>query len=191
MELGQGTTTAREAGYPGVTADRVRLFRDRESIMPNRSRPTSLLVTMLRMRSPTRLGAVTLVIALSLAGVVAGTGTALARDSSANITFGDDCYSAFNPTCHTVFSRSYTHNVLAPAASGTATGLLASIVGLCVAVWKTPGGATCSAIFGAYSGASQAAISQAAAQNQCAGYTTYFSDAIAVWRTDNSSMCKP
>jgi hypothetical protein len=54
-----------------------------------------------------------------------------------------------------------------------------------------PGTATCSMIFGTYGEPSIAAISQAAAQNQCAGYTTYFTDAIAIWRTDNGPLCKP
>jgi hypothetical protein len=142
------------------------------------------------MRSTTRLRAATPVTAVAIA-LVAGTGTATARDNNPNISFGDDCYSAFNPTCHTVFSRAYTHNVLQPAASGTAQGLLASVIGLCTKVWKAPGAATCSMIFGTYGGASIAAISQAAAQNQCAGYTTYFTDAIAIWRTDNGPLCKP
>jgi len=102
--------------------------------------------------------------------------------------FGADC-TGWGPTCHTVFSRAYTKNVLQPAASGTATGLLASTVGVCVAAGDPPGGATCAAIFGSYSGASQAAISQAAAQNQCAAYTTYFTDAIAVWKTDFGPDC--
>ena len=88
-----------------------------------------------------------------------------------------------------MFSRSYTKNVLAPAASGTASGLLASVIGLCTAVWHQPGTATCAAIFGSYAGASTAAISQAAAQNQCAGYTTYFTEAIAIWRTDFGPDC--
>lgn len=117
-------------------------------------------------------------------------GTASARDNNPNISFGDDCYS-WGPTCHTVFSRSYTHNVLQPAASGTAQGLLASVIGLCTKVWKAPGAATCSMIFGTYGGASIAAISQAAAQNQCAQYVSYFTDAIAVWSTNNGPLCKP
>jgi hypothetical protein len=97
----------------------------------------------------------------------------------------------FGPTCHTVFGRSYTHNVLQLAASGSAQGLLASVVGLCTKVWTPVGGATCAAIFGSYAGASSAAISQAAAQNQCAVYTSYFTDAVAIWRTDNGPLCKP
>jgi hypothetical protein len=141
------------------------------------------------MRSRTRLRAATLISAVLLA-LVAGSGTAFARDNNPGITFGQDCY-GWGPTCHTVFSRSYTHNVLQPAASGTAQGLLASVIGLCTKVWKAPGAATCSMIFGTYGGASIAAISQAAAQNQCAGYTTYFTDAIAIWRTDNGPLCKP
>jgi hypothetical protein len=134
------------------------------------------------MRSTTRLGAALLVIVVSL---LAGTGTAFARDNNPNISFGDDCY-GWGPTCHTVFSRSYTHNVLQPAASGTAQGLLASVIGLCTKVWKAPGAATCSMIFGTYGGASIAAISQAAAQNQCAGYTSYFTDAVAICSTRTS-----
>jgi hypothetical protein len=141
------------------------------------------------MRSTTRLWAATLVTAVTLA-LVGGSGTAYARDNNPNISFGDDCY-GFGPTCHTVFSRSYTHNVLQPAASGSAQGLLASVVGLCTKVWTPVGGATCAAIFGSYAGASSAAISQAAAQNQCAGYTSYFTDAVAIWRTDNGPLCKP
>jgi hypothetical protein len=34
-------------------------------------------------------------------------------------------------------------------------------------------------------------VNQAAAQNQCAGYTSYFTDAVAIWRTDNRALCKP
>lgn len=147
------------------------------------------LVTIGRMRSRARLRAATLVTALTLA-LVAGRGTAFARDNNANISFGEDCYS-FGPTCHTVFSRSYTHNVLAPASTGTAGGLLAAVVGVCKLGWGQGGAATCAAIFGAYAGASTAAINQAAAQNQCAGYTSYFTDAVAVWRTDNGPLCKP
>jgi hypothetical protein len=105
------------------------------------------------------------------------------RDNTAGISFGDDCYSMTSPTCHTVFSRSYTHNVLAPASTGSAAGLLASVVGVCKLAWGQNGAAACAAIFGAYAGASTAAINQAAAQNQCAAYTTYFTDAIAIWRT--------
>jgi hypothetical protein len=141
------------------------------------------------MRSTTRLRAAVLTTALA-ATLLVTAGTAAARDNNPGITFGQDCY-GWGPTCHTVFSRSYTHNVLQPAASGTAQGLLASVIGLCTKVWKAPGGATCSMIFGTYGGASIAAISQAAAQNQCAGYTTYFTDAIAIWRTDNGPLCKP
>lgn len=117
-------------------------------------------------------------------------GTASATPGTKDIAFGSDCY-GWGPTCHTVFSRSYTKNVLQPAASGTAQGLLASVIGLCTKVWKAPGAATCSMIFGTYGGASIAAISQAAAQNQCAGYTSYFTDAVAIWRTDNGPLCKP
>jgi hypothetical protein len=80
---------------------------------------------------------------------------------------------------------------LQPAAAGSAQGLLASVIGLCTKVWTAAGGATCAAIFGSYAGASTTAISQAAAQNQCAGYTTYFTDAAAIWRTDNGPLCKP
>jgi len=147
------------------------------------------LVTIRRMRSTTRLRAATLVGAVAVT-LVAGAGTAFARDNNPNISFGDDCY-GFGPTCHTVFSRSYTHNVLAPASTGAAGGLLASVVGICKLAWGQGGAATCAAIFGAYAGASTAAINQAAAQNQCAGYTSYFTDAVAVWRTDNGPLCKP
>jgi hypothetical protein len=124
---------------------------------------------------------------IALTGFV---GTASAADNHAGITFGQDCY-GWGPTCHTIFSRSYTHNVLAPAASGTAQSALAAAIGICTKVRKAAGGVTCSMIFGTYTGASLAAIAQAAAQNQCAGCTTYLTDAIAIWRTDNGPDCKP
>ena len=106
-----------------------------------------------------------------------------------NITFADDCLS-IGPTCTTVFGRKYTHDVLAPAASGTGTGLTAAATGTCYAAGGPPGSATCAAIFGSYNGFSVAAISQAAAQNQCAAYESYFSDAAAVWKTDFSDDCQ-
>jgi len=90
-----------------------------------------------------------------------------------------------------VFSPHYTKNVLAPASAGAAGGLLASVVGICKLAWGQGGAATCAAIFGAYAGASTAAINQAAAQTSALGYTTYLTDAVAVWRTDNGPLCKP
>lgn len=103
------------------------------------------------------------------------------------ITYGSDCVS-WGPTCHEVFSRSYTKNVLQPAASGTASGLTASALGIC----KFGGPqlvSACTVIFGAYAGASISAINQAATQNQCVAYVTYFSDAIGAWKTDVGPDC--
>lgn len=114
----------------------------------------------------------------------------LVSEKHKNITFADDCFSLVKPSCTTVFGKKYTHNVLAPAASGAATGLTATAIGVCTASGGPPGGATCAAIFGAYNGFNTAAIAQAAAQNQCAAYTTWFSDAVAVWKTDFGPDCQ-
>lgn len=113
-----------------------------------------------------------------------------ASERHKNITFADDCFSLVKLTCTTVFGRSYTHNVLAPAASGAGTGLTAAAVGVCTASGGPPGGASCAAVFGAYNGFNVAAISQAAAQNQCAAYETWVSDAVAVWKTDFGPDCQ-
>jgi len=139
-----------------------------------------------RRRILRRAAALTTTLTITLGILMVSSSTANA--SNPNITFGADC-TGWGPTCHTVFSRSYTKNVLQPAASGTATGLTAATVGLCTAVGGSPGGATCTAIFGTYAGASTAAINQAAAQNQCAAYVTYFTDAIAIWKTDFGPSC--
>lgn len=139
-----------------------------------------------RRRTFHRAAALATTVTITFGSLLVSSGTASASDP--NITFGADC-TGWGPTCHSVFSRSYTKNVLAPAASGTATGLTAATVGLCTAVGGSPGGATCTAIFGTYAGASTAAINQAAAQNQCASYVTYFSDAFAVRKTDFGPDC--
>lgn len=115
----------------------------------------------------------------------------LTSEKHPGITFGDDCLRPFAPTCKTTFGRAYTKNVLQPASGGVASGLTAGMVGLCTAVGGPPAGGTCTAILGTYAGSSTAAISQAAAQNQCAAYTTYFTDAIAIWHTEFGPDCQP
>ena len=149
-------------------------------------------------RSPSHLGVLAaLVVSLGALLVVPGSAHAStphdvlpASEKHPGITFGDNCLE-FGPTCTTTFGRAYTHNVLAPAAGGTASGLTAAAVSLCTAVGGSKVGAGCGTIFSIYAGASTAAIAQAAAQNQCAAYTTYFTDAIAIWRTNFGPDCQP
>ena len=149
-------------------------------------------------RAPSPLAVLTaLVVSLGALLIVPGSAHATtphdvqpASEKHPGITFGDNCLE-FGPTCTTTFGRKYTHDVLAPAAGGTASGLTAAMVSLCTAVGGTKVGAGCGTLLSMYAGASTAAIAQAAAQNQCASYTTYFTDAIAIWHTNFGPDCQP
>lgn len=125
-----------------------------------------------------------------LATVLITVGGGVQPADGQGVTIGQNCYS-LSPACTMVYSRHTTKHTIAPAASGVGNGLLATLIGVCTAGAGKNGGATCAAIFGSYNGASQAAIAQAAANNQCVSYTTYFSESIpGVWRTNNGPDCR-
>jgi hypothetical protein len=95
----------------------------------------------------------------------------------------------FGPLCHQVYSRHYTKNVLAPAASGAGTSFTAAMTGACTAMGGPPAGFICAAFFGSISGEAVSTISQAAAQNQCADFVTDPTDSVGWFRTDNGPDC--
>jgi hypothetical protein len=127
------------------------------------------------------------VVATLVAILITVSGAQPADDSG--VVISKNCWS-FTPACTTVFSRSNTKHRIGPAASGVGNGLLATVVGLCAYGGGKNGAAICTAIFGAYNGSAQAAISLAVANNECAAYTTYFSDSLpGIWSADNGPDC--
>ncbi|MGQ0572880.1 MAG: hypothetical protein ACT4RN_01605 [Pseudonocardia sp.] len=94
-----------------------------------------------------------------------------------------------NITCTTYWTRSYTKNVLAPAASGGSTAFVGLMAAICGAAGPGPA-LLCGGAATTLAGVSTAAITQAAAQNQCAAYVADMILQVGIFRTDNSSFCK-
>jgi hypothetical protein len=130
------------------------------------------------------MGITTALTALSLAASV----TFAPVPTGRTVTFSSGCAVPYK-LCHMVYTRAYTKNVLAPATSGSAASVLAIMTGACVAVGGPPGGVACAALFGVLSGNANAAVSQAAAQNQCADYVADVTQTVGWFQTNNGPDC--
>lgn len=136
---------------------------------------------------------VTVALLLGVLGVlgvlaVSAPATAHATQSTRPVPADSVIHACGYMTCTSYWSRDYTKNVLEPATEGGVMVFAGVMATLC-SEGGPPAAVACGGMTAAVAGWSFGAISQAAANNQCAAFVTDIVGHVGWFRTDNSGYC--